>query len=217
MSLNDLSATPLQDAVDVNNLPEQRGDFAPPPQPGDFLFELSPLTLDNFDKVDGKEYGERVKVHFDETAPLVIRQSLGGEYDGTPFQTTITNIPMKRGKKDDTNAPIASDWDYLNVALKEAARPKSNLDYANKLMQKAGTRAQFLGRLEWSWRCNPNKNIYMVNEQGQNQEMDQLGCGTKTYQKDVAKVDGKFPERITCQCGASVRAFANIRTFKPAN
>lgn len=215
MSLNDLSAAPLQDAVDVNNLPEQFGGGQPFLQPGNALFALSPLTAENFDKVDSPDYGERVKVKFDQNAPLVILQSVNGRYDNQPFTTSLSNVPRRRGK--DADAPIASDWDYLNQALKEAwapGEPRTNRNYATRLMTKAAARAQFRAKISASWNCRKDKNIYMPDGQGGYQEMDQLGCGTRKYEKDVTKVNGEYPERIECQCGASVRGFNNLETFR---
>lgn len=214
MSLNDLSAAPLQDAVDVNNLPEQYGGGQPFLQPGNALFELSPLSVENFDKVDSDEYGERVKVKFDQNAPLVIRQSVGGKYDNQPFVTTLTNVPRKRGK--DADAPIAADWDYLNQALKIEGRPKTNREYATKLMEKAAARTQFRAKIGASWNCRKDRNIYMPDGAGGYQEMDQLGCGVRKYEKDVKKVNGEFPERVECECGAHVRGFNGLENFRAA-
>jgi hypothetical protein len=44
------------------------------------------------------------------------------------------------------------------------------------------------------------------------------GCGARYYQNDVPKVEGQQPLEITCsnpECGAVVRAFGNLRNFKP--
>ena len=75
----------------------------------------------------------------------------------------------------------------------------------------------------WNWYCNPKRNIYVDNGQGGYMEVQQPGCDTSYYQKDVDKVlsnpeDPKSPQiypfRITCKCGAVVRAFANLEQFK---
>lgn len=221
MSLNDFSTAPLNDGVDFANLPEQMGSFAPPPPPGPYRFALSPLSAANFDKVQSPDYGERAKVKFDQSAPLVIKQSLAGAHDNEPFQTTITNTPRKRGKGD--TAPVASDWDYLNQALKIPVRPTTNRAYCETLLAESQKRAEFGADLEWSWSCNPNRDAYF--DDGQGGQATALnaatganiqGCGARYYQGAVAKVDGAYPLRLQCAtCGASVRAFANLTRFRP--
>lgn len=218
MGLNDLSTAPIQDAVDVANLPEQFGGSSPLPQPGPYRWALSPLSDASFEPVDSPDYGPRVRVRFDESSPLVIVQSVGGEHNGEPFQTQLTNVPRRRGKAAD--APIASDWDYLNKALGHTARPATNKAYATQLMADASERKQFSSDLEWTWNCNKNRPARFDNGQGGAEEVvdamgqKTMGCGQKYYESSVPKVEGKFPRTITCQCGASVRAFANLTRFR---
>jgi hypothetical protein len=219
MSLNDLSTTPIADAVDFNDLPEQMGGYAPPPQPGPKRFKLSKLGPDNFDKVTSTDYGERVKVKFDGNAPLVILQStLEGEV-GDPFTTVLTNVPRKRGKGED--APVASDMDYLLKALKVAERPKTMHGYADALMIQSNQAAEFTADIEWSARCAPERDAQWPDGNGgfygaaDASNQPQKGCGTRVYQRDLPKVDGKYQDRVLCpKCGASVRAFANLTRFR---
>jgi hypothetical protein len=236
VNLNDLGTTPLaSDGVDVNNLPEQRGQTAPPPQPGRYRFKLPVLKPEAFAKIVTKEQGDRVMVKFRDEHPLTIIQTppaMKDEYLNTPFETVVNNIPRKRGKGDD--APKASDWDYINKALKEPARPTNNADYAKKLIaqsQKAGG-AEFSADIEWSWHCSPTRDarfddgnggvttVPALQEDGvtpvgvdpnTNEPTLQKGCGKRIYQSAVTKVDGKYPLTITCpDCGANVRAFPDL-------
>src|SRR5947207_2213408 len=101
MSLNDLSTAPIKDDIDFDNLPEQMGVFPPPPQPGPYRFRLSKLGPDNFDSLTDDKWGARVKVKFDQNAPLVIVQATDPAVIGDTFQTQLTNVPRKRGKGED--------------------------------------------------------------------------------------------------------------------
>lgn len=230
MSLKDLSPAPLKDAVDFGNLPDQVGSFTPPPPPGPYRFKV-PATLGeaNFDKVDTQEYGDRVTVKFDETAPLEIVQSPnGGGLNGTPLQIRVSNVPRERGKKG--SGVFASDFDYLLQALKEESRPTSNLGYAQALLKHKGD--TFGADVEWSWNCNPKRAARFAQDDGAggvtysevlNQETGQphQGCGRRVYQSDKtieqlkAANNGAFPLHIDCpQCGASVRAFPDLRKYR---
>lgn len=227
LDLNQLSGVPFQDGVDVTNLPAQMGQSEPPPQPGPFRFALpATLTLANFDVIAAdktKGQGDRVKVQFNDQAPLLIVQAHAQAADrvNTPFKTSLTNTPRKRGKKDDINAPMASDWDYLNQGLAHAQRPVGNRGYVQQLLTDAGAQKQFGADIEWSWSCNEERDARFPDGQGGTREMplptggNQKGCGERYYQQDVDKVNGMFPLNIGCgKCSAQLRAFGNLTRFK---
>jgi hypothetical protein len=224
MGINDFSKAPIQDEVDFANLPEQFGASQPPPQPGAFRFRLpKPLPDAAFDKVNSETYGERAKVKFDDNAPLLIVQSPKSVYNGEPFNTTITNVPRPRDKE---KKVIASDWDYLNQALGFVSRPKSNWEYCTALQAKAGEGAEFNADIEWSWQCRADRPARFSDGQGGRGEQTnaetgqpQLGCGRRYYQNKVSKVQDEagesvFPLYIACECGADIRAFANLSRFR---
>jgi len=212
IDLNHLSAKAEKEDVDFDNLPEQMGGFQDPPQPGSYRFETpKSFTGANFEEYEdeGRKY---LRVKFDQNAPLRIVQSVNPDYTDTPFTTRLSNEPRRRGKGED--APKASDLDYYIKAVKhEGARPASNKAWAQAIIASGGK--QWGADIEFSWVCNPNKNIYSVNDAGTAVEVEgQKGCGAKYYQRDIAKVEGKFPVRIECSCGAQVRAFANLTRFR---
>lgn len=231
LDLNRFAGAPVGSAdIDYNNLPEQGGGFGPLLQPGRYLFGLpsaDQLTDANFDEVDPKPgatwTGKRLKVMFDKNAPLVVRQAINKDDVGTPYTTTITNIEMKRGKKDDPNAPMVSDLDYVNAALKVTPRPKTNGDYAKAIVAAAQAGGQFYAQQEWRWTCGVDRDARFPDGQGGFGTIpleggtNQKGCGKKYYEKDVAKIDGKYPEHVACECGADIRAFGNLRRFEPAS
>jgi len=212
MDLNKFSAVALTDEVDFNNMPAQMGSYPDPPPPGGYRFEIPALSIANFEEREDKEDAKKkwLQVAFDQNAPLTIVQSKGDVQNGDPFQTRLSNQPRKRGKDDD--APRVSDLSYLAQALGATSRPANNRAWIEWLVAQKGK--TFGADVEYSYFCNPNKNIYADDGAGGTQEVQQAGCGTRYYQKDVAKVDGVQPLRVACQCGASVRANANLQRFR---
>lgn len=227
--LNELGLTNEQvgQALDYGTMPDQMGSFTPPPQPGSYRFKL-PVDLTSiwevFDHTKGNPPGKRVRAKFDDAHPLTIIQSPNGDRNGEPFQTSLSNAERKRGKKEDAAAPWISDMDYFNrdvwgITSKPAG---GNSGYATEFMKHGG--GEFGADVEWNWFCNPKKAIYVDNGQGGLQEVPaQMGCETSYYQKDVPKQLAdpnnpesaqEFPLRITCQCGANIRAFANLVRFR---
>lgn len=234
--LSDLGLTNEQvgENIDYGSIPDQMGAFAPLPQPGTYRFKF-PTKLDDlwevFDHPNGQPPGKRIRANFDDSHPLLIIQSPGGEKDGEPFTTRISNAERPRGKKTDPVRPNVSDMDYvLRDVFAQTAKPKdregrigTNPAYAQTFMQLAAGQ-EMTADVEWNWFCNPKKNIYVSNGQGGFQEVQgQVGCNTTYYQGDVDKIPSNpddpnspkvFPERVGCQCGASVRAFANLTRFR---
>ena len=222
-----LTTEQVGEAIDYGTMPDQMGGFSEPPQPGVYRFRF-PTRMDDlwetFDHVNGKPPGKRLRARFDDSHPLTIVQSPLGALDGEPFQTSITNAERRRGKKDDPTAPFISDMDYINrdVWGLQTKPTGGNVGYAQEFQKHGGT--ELTATVTWNWFCNPKKNIYVQNEQGASVEVpNQAGCGRSYYQKDVEKVLSNpqdpgsakvYPYRIACECGASIRAFANLEQFK---
>lgn len=219
-SLNDLGLK--EEALpegDLTDLPEF-GSFTPPPQPGTYRFQLPRDLSGIWDVMDVTINGvtvQRIKAVFDKDHPLMIVSSANGKHVGEPFETRLSNVERKRGKKDG-DGPLVSDLDYLLAALGEKDRPKTNRAYAQKLQTFGGK--EFAGDVEYSWICNDKKNIRVKRDPNDpNSPTDevegQLGCGTKYYAKDVPKAaDGTTPLNIICSCGNVVRAFANLQRLR---
>lgn len=194
----------------LDDLPEF-GAFRIPPQPGDYRFRL-PADLSSvwevYDGRDGK--GQRVRAIFDRDHPLVIVQSTNPQYLNEPFECRISNEERARGK----NGVIASDMQFLLRALGEKVSPANNRAYITTLLPYAGKDVG--ATLSYSWRCNDQRNIRVRDEAGNVQEAEQKGCGAGYYYpRDVQKgEDGLVPTEITCTCGALVRCFANLDSFR---
>ncbi len=209
------------EADDLGALPEQMGGWSPPPQPGTFRFALPAaklLTEENFEEYE-TEAGKFLRMIFNNDAPLTITQAPKGREDhvGEPFLNRLSTQPRKRGKGDD--APLASDAAYLIRALGETDRPSSPKAWAACILKHAGE--EFTADIEWSWYCNPKRNIYTADGEGGRMEVeDKQGCKARYYQDNqVKKGEEGYPLEIDCggndgECGALVRAFANLTRFK---
>src|ERR1019366_4168052 len=214
-SLNDLGlgSDKLQDA-NFDDIPESLGqEFKDPPQPGKYRFMLPKDMSAIWAKVDSTEHGERINALFEDDAELAIAQVPEGSATtvGETFRTRISNIPRARTKE----KILVSDMALLLRALGETATPKTNKAFAQALMKYAGK--TFGATIEYSYHCNPKKDVYMADEAGGQQKVEgKLGCNARYYQKDVAKVGGLQPMKVTCgnpECGASIRGFANLTGF----
>jgi len=225
-----LGAEQVGQALDYASMPDQFGTIQDPLYPGTYLFEF-PKRVDDiwekFDHLKGNPPGTRIRAKFDDSHSLLIIQSPGGTRDNEPHTCSMSNAEFKRGKAEDAAAPWISDLDYIfRDVFGLPGKPAGNMGYINTFQQHAvvnGVPARFLSDVNWSWNCGSQRNIYVANGQGGYQEVQQLGCGTSYRQRDVQKVASDpgnphsplvFPLRITCQCGAAVRAFANLGNFR---
>ena len=196
---------------ELADLPEF-GTFEPPPQPGPFRFKLpADLSAPIYDLFDAANLGQRVRIQFDREHPLLITQSINGVYNGQPFQTRLSNQERARGKD---KSVVASDWDYLLRALGVKVKPATNRQYIEALKPHGGK--DFGADLRYSWRCSTERDIRVRDAAGAVQVVENhKGCGEAFYQEDVPKgADGKVPYEITCQCGALLRAFANMDNLR---
>jgi hypothetical protein len=212
------------DGAEFDAIPENIGQsFPDPPQPGTYRFKLPPAGVMKaiWAKVDSQNHGERINAIFEDDSALTIVQSPGKEHDGEAFRWRCSNVPRERTKE----KILVSDMDLLLRALGATIRPKTNAAYAQALLKHAGQ--EFTAAIEFSWNCNPKKDIYVDDGNGSTAVVEgKVGCGTRYYQRDVAKVASNpddpaspkgYPVRITCSnpdCGASVRAFPNLTAFK---
>lgn len=212
-SLNDLKlGSEKLEGADFDEIPENLGrSFPDPPQPGKYRFKFPASLAAIWATVTTTDYGTRVNAIFNGDTALQIVQSPGSGKNGEDFETRLSNVPRPRGKE----KILVSDMDLLLRAKGVTKRPKTNKEYAEALMKQAGQ--DFGAAIEWSWRCNPDREIYVDDGNGATAKVEgKMGCGARYYQRDVPKVDGVFPVRITCsnpECNANIRAFANLGDF----
>jgi hypothetical protein len=187
------------------------GTFEPPPPPGTYVFQLPPtLPFEAFDVFDYPTGGgQRIRVEFSQDYPLTIVEARDAHLVGTRFDCRISNAERPRGR----DKIIVSDAQYLLRALGETVKPAANKAYILAIQKHAGQ--QFRADISWSWNCRKDANIRMVGTDGQPVEVDQLGCGKRYYDRQVPRnADGTLPERIGCECGATLRAFANLDNIR---
>lgn len=196
------------------------GAFAPPPQPGAYRFQL-PQDLSHVWEPYDSAKGQRVRMIFDRDNALLITRSPGGKMNNETFQTRLSNQERRRGQVE------ASDLDYLLRALGEKVRPTSNKQMIETVQQYGGR--EFGADITYSWQCSTTREIYVADPADASKTVKAegvMGCGWKYYTGDKPadatkkvgyigkEADGTFPVEISCQCGAVVRAFANIDNIR---
>lgn len=203
------------EGAEFADIPENIGQSYPdPPQPGVYRFKLPPAGVMKtiWAKLDTQEYGERISAIFEDESALVIVQSPNKAHDGETFRWRCSNVPRPRTKE----KILVSDMDLVLRAFGVTTRPKTNAAYAQALLKCAGQ--EFTATEEFSWRCSPDREIYVDDGTGGQSKVEgKMGCGTRYYQRDVQKEEGVYPVRITCsnpECGASIRAFPGLTGFK---
>ena len=224
---------------DWGDVPEQLGQRRELLQPGPYVFELPPLAvlkgaIDSKVEAEEGEEGQKAKVTriavaFRDGAELKVIQSPRGERNGELVTARISNVRRPRGKKGDGDRPLVSDMDYLLQKLGEPKRPQSNQAYEQALLRHAGQ--AFGADVTWNANCRKDRHIRveLVDEKGQavgttildgkdpNNPDEQLGCGKRYYQRDLEKDEnGKYLERMTCECGAILYCNENLENFRGA-
>lgn len=224
-SLQELGLTKEKlEGASFDDIPENLGQsFADPPQPGKFRFKLPVIAVAKpmWKPIATENYGKRFAILFEDSNELVIVQSPGGKDNGTTFRTRLTNAPRERGKE----KILVSDIDLLLRAKGITKRPADNPAYAAAIVSLS--EQEFGADIEYSYRCDDTKPIYVDDGQGGQQKVeDKMGCGARYYQRDVPKVPINpmdpasplvQPLRIQCtnqECGALIRAYANLGGFK---
>ena len=142
--LDDLTLDPdAKPDVDMENLPEEFGDFSAPPYPGNYTFQLPhELDFESFKAtVLGKKDTERIRVNFDSAHPLLVMAATPENADEVGKMITMYRISnaefefTKGGEK-----VRASEMAFLLKGGLKGDVPKnaSNLDWAQALNAKAG-------------------------------------------------------------------------------
>jgi hypothetical protein len=223
VSLSDL-VLKAEDVPDVAYDTLPTFGWAPPPQPGAYRFKLPDMTASIYEPFEIQGGGQRLRIIFDSAHPLVI---VGVPHQsptkiGDTFETRITNAERARGKA----GVEASDVDYLLKAFGHTTRPKGQA-LLQALADLSGK--EFGGDISYSWTCNAERKIRVLDANGKNVEGTTMGCGRKYYmdsrtgkveQKIMKDAAGLYPYEIACSgvagnpCGNIVRAFANLENLR---
>lgn len=222
-NLNDLIKDDNQE-VDWDNLGEQRGNFQPPPIPGDGYVWALPKDLgDCIDVIhkdasaDGtKPAMDRISLNFRETGLPCVASRTG--FEGQAYTGSITNFERNRARKNEPKRMV-SDLQYLyRDGLGGTEKPKNQAAFGEALKKHGGQ--QFGSSVEWNWYCNKNKVRYISDGNGGSAEdpSGQTGCGTSVYQSNAEKDENGVPFRTqVCpnpECQAMLLANANLVRFK---
>ena len=85
---------------------------------------------------------------------------------------------------------------------------------------------EFVAGLVWGTNCGEKRDAYfevqdaetgsvrLEKRQIEGSEAFQQGCGNRYYMNQWPKVDGKYTDRLTCECGASLRPFPALERFR---
>ena len=208
--------------VDHENIPDEPGGYTPTPPPGTYRFRL-PADLrdvwEGFEATIKEQKVPRIRALLEGVNSLTITHSKTGAQTGDSFRTRISNAERLRNKAQDL---YASDMLYLLRALGEEGPWPNNKAYAESLIKHAS--AEFEANIEWSAWCNKNKGVRVqqTDEEGNTTLVvneEQMGCGARVYQRDIPQDENNnFVEQFGCpDCGAVLRAFANLGQFKPVS
>jgi hypothetical protein len=220
MRLSDLKVENESLETDFENIPEEGKAFAPNlPAQESYTFSLP----DVFEaELITTKRGQRIRIVFNEESPLTVVSSRGDFANGQTWQGSINNAEQNRARYGEPEV-LVPDLLYLIRVFDPAAKPKTNKDYIEAIKKLAGK--TFVAENTWTSWCNKNKTIYIDGENGQAQEDPEgrQGCGAnyKSYSRGEKCIprnaEGDYQERFPCKCGASLRAFQNLRRFRKAD
>ena len=221
-NLNDLplNAETIDD-VDPETVPLLGGGGPPPPQPGTYVFVLPPAEalFNCFEPEETGDQGQRLR------AILAEESALWNETLNQPYHARISNRvryikvndPENPGQKKQIGI---SDMAQLLRVVDSLPEYKTNQGYGNALIKAAGRR--FKAEHTLTARCDKTRDIY----KGGSVLKGKKGCGRRfaveaynasdgTAVWNIPKDDeGKVSIRFACACGAELRAWGQLRSFR---
>lgn len=227
--------------VPEGEIPDEFSPAPPPPYPGTYVARIpanvdDPKIYEEFDvfvdergfvNPDGKEgdkTGKRVSITFDDEHPFEITRTPVGSEDelGKTPRIRLNNRERNRSRKGQPKVLVA-DTTYLLRALGEKVPPANNAQVRAALSKYGGHEVRF--DLEWNTNCSKERTAYWVTEDENGVRTtvpmtgedgsEQKGCGSRYYLQQWTKDEnGRYVYELTCQCGAQLRPFAQVRNFK---
>lgn len=223
-NLNDLplNAETIDD-VDVDSVPLLGGGSPLPPQPGIYVFRLPiPEAIFNcFEVEETADQGQRLRAVFREEA------ALWNETLNQPYEARISNRVRYISVNDKENPGQKklvgiSDMAQLLRVLGKVPEYNTNQGYGAALVSAGNLR--FKAEHTLTARCDPARGIYKDGK-----VLPKKGCGAR-YAVDaytpkqgqpvgaIARDDhGKVQIRFNCQCGAELRCWGQLRSFRKAH
>ena len=205
---------------DMENMPTGMSSVLTPPQPGIYVFQLpsAEIIYHSFNTVDDDQQGQRLQLTLKEESALK-----NVTLDGQPYHANLSNRTRTINYK--SGPVVVSDMAMLLKALGITPEAMTNGAFAQAMVN-AGDK-QFKGEHTLTSNCNPKRDLYKDGAQ----QKGQKGCGQKfaaeSYQPKAppgARVVLAIPReeenpallktRFDCTCGASLRAWGQLRGFK---
>jgi len=222
-NLNDL---PLNsetiDDVDPETVPLLGGGMPLPPQPGIYTFRLPPAEalFNCFKTEESADQGQRISAVFRDEAALW-NETLNKPYDSrvsNRVRFIKVNDPENPGEKKQIGI---SDMAQLLRVVDSLPEHKTNQGYGNALIKAAGRR--FRGEHTLTANCNKDRDIYKDGQVIKGKK----GCGAKyaveAYTPSKGAPVGAIPRdadgiavRFHCACGAELRCWGQLRSFRKA-
>lgn len=221
-NLNDLplNAETIDD-VDPETVPLLGGGGAPVPQPGMYVFRLPPAEalFNCFKEEQTADQGQRI------SAVLQDEAALWNETLNQPYNARISNRVRYINVNDRDNPGEKkkvgiSDMAQVLRVVDSMPESKTNQGYGNALIKAGGRR--FKGEHTLTATCSKTRDIYRDGQVIKGKK----GCGAKyaveAYTpKQGAPVgaipkdeDGKVAIRFACACGAELRCWGQLRSFR---
>lgn len=225
--LTDLRDEPVAEGpANWEDIPEQRGAFAPLPQPGTFSFELPANIDDAYGKVPESLVasfnlkGDRAEVRFDAEHPLVIVESRDGKYNGQNFDTSVNTVEKNRAPKGSPEVKVP-DMIYLLQALGETDLPKLGESKKMLTLLSKYAKQRFTAEIEWRASSKSTKVRYIYDAEGKVVEDPEKknGSGKKWYQSQIPRGEGgeyleRFGDPQPDGSVEAIRCFASLSNFR---
>lgn len=206
-NINELNLGQESLGLDYENMPEERGEYVSPVQPGTYVFEL-PEDLSSIWEVIQRQGKERVQavLHGDNALTVHLPKN-----EDRAFSAWINNHPFPRGKE----GIEVSDMQYLIRILEPSATPNTNPQFVDVFSRHGGKK--FKANVTWAAYCNPEKDAYFENAETKAIEVAEgtRGCGENYYQKSIPRDENDlYVDQFQCdKCHAVVKAFPRLRKF----
>jgi hypothetical protein len=197
---------------DIADMPSGFGSNAPVPQPGIYRFRLpSEEAIMNCFEVTDSESGQILTAIFKDEA-FLFNETLKQYYSGR------VNSRIRMIGKGEDKKPV-SDFALLLKAVKSLPEHNTLASMAQALTKAAGR--TFIAEHQLTATCNPQRDIY----QDGKVLTGKKGCGARYGQEAytpqngkpvgaIPVVDGMVATRFTCECGAELRAWGQLRGFR---
>lgn len=222
-NLNDLplNAETIDD-VDVDSVPLLGSGSPLPPQPGLYVFRLPipEAIFNSFEVEETPDQGQRIRAVFRDEAALW-NETLNQPYDAR-ISNRVRYIRMKDRETGEEKAVGISDMAQLLRVLGKTPAQNTNQGYGAALVSAGGLR--FKAEHTLTARCDPARGIYK-----NGQTLPKKGCGAKyaveAYTPKQGAPVGAIPRdehdkvsiRFTCGCGAELRCWGQLRSFRKAH